>query len=159
MSVAAKRMLPRERTVSDHGLQFIGRFEGFVDHAYKPVAGERYWTIGYGHYGPDVKLGQRISRTKALELLRRDARHAVVAVKRSVHVPLTRNEFDALVSLCFNIGSGAFASSTVVRELNKGHRRRAAAAFLLWVRGANGQRLAGLVRRRQAEARLFLRRR
>ena len=141
--------------LSKRGAEFIAKFEGYSATAYKvPGAGERYWTIGHGHYGPDVKPGQRINRKRALELLRQDAHEAANAVRKHVRVPVNQCEFDALVSLAFNIGVGAFASSTVLKQLNKGRRYRAGLAFLMWVK-AGGRTLPGLVRRRRAERRLF----
>jgi lysozyme len=76
------------------------------------------------------------------------------AVAALIDVPVNRCEFGACVSLVWNIGAGAFAKSTVLRELNAGHRFRAGAAFMLFVL-AGGRRLPGLVIRRQRERRLF----
>jgi lysozyme len=143
--------------VSARGLRAIARFEGFVDHAYKPVPSERFWTIGYGHYGPDVKRGQKITKTQALALLRKDVRHFEEGVERLVTTRINQNRFDALVSLAYNIGLGNFATSTVLRETNRRHFVKAAAAFRMWVKGGNPPRvLAGLVTRRAREARRFL---
>jgi len=77
------------------------------------------------------------------------------AVNKTVKVPLTSNQFSALVSLCFNIGIGAFQKSTLVRVLNQGNYGEAANQFLRWNQGG-GKVLAGLVRRRQRERELFL---
>lgn len=157
MTTAHSRVSPKLRTISPRGVDFIAGQEGLVLHAYKPVAAEKYWTIGYGHYGPDVHKGQTIDVAKARRLLREDIQFkAADHVRRLVKVPLSQNEFDALVSLCFNIGEGNFAKSTVLSQLNKGRRGRAAAAFVLWVRGADRKVLTGLVTRRNAERRMFL---
>jgi lysozyme len=144
----------RVTRVSQRGLDLIKKYEGFSAHAYKPVPGEKFWTVGYGHYGPDVHPTTHVTLSHATRLLRADVRDAERAVDRLVKVPINQNRFDALVSLCYNIGSGAFAGSTVLRELNRRHYVRAALGFGMWVRGANG-RLPGLVKRRAAEARLF----
>jgi GH24 family phage-related lysozyme (muramidase) len=142
--------------LSNAGARFIADFEGFSATPYRPVAGERYLTIGYGHYGPDVKAWSRVTRGEALDLLREDATLAATVVRRAVRVPINQCEFDALVSLAFNIGTAAFADSTVLRELNKRHRYRAGLAFLLWNKGGFPLRvLPGLTRRRRAERRLF----
>lgn len=139
------------------GLALIKASEGVRLTAYKPVPGEPYWTIGYGHYGPDVRAGQRITMAQADRFLVQDLRRFEQAVARHVRVPLNQHEFDALVSLAYNIGEGNLASSTVVRQLNAGRRRLAAAAFAMWTRGGVPLRvLPGLVKRRAAEARLFL---
>lgn len=150
----ATRLPAIERRASKAGIEFIAGWEGFRSTAYKPVATEKYWTIGFGHYGPDVRPGSSISRAQGLTLLRHDAQEAETTVRRSVKVPVTQNEFDALVSLTFNIGSTGFQGSTVLRELNLAHRETAANAFLMWNKGG-GQVLQGLVNRRKAEAELF----
>jgi lysozyme len=151
-----KRRPVKDLHVSEVGVDLVARFEGFVDHAYKPVAGERYWTIGYGHYGPDVHKGDHITVNEAKLLLKGDLKEAADAVRSRVKVKINQNHFDALVSLTYNIGSGGFAGSTVLRQLNAGHFRRARWAFLMWVYGASGK-LLGLVRRRRAEMKLWKR--
>ena len=85
-----------------------------------------------------------------------DMTYAAQAVDRLVKVPLTQNQFDALVSFVFNIGDGAFAASTLLRYLNKGRYQEAAVEFMRWIH-AGGKRLDGLIRRRRAEQELFLR--
>lgn len=145
------------RKLSGKGLDLIARFEGLRLTAYKPVAAERWYTIGYGHTGPDITKGMTITRARARELLRQDARGAQDAVRSAVRVPLSQGEYDALVSFTFNVGGGALASSTLLRELNAGHRKAAADQFKRWNRGADGRPLLGLTRRRRAERRMFLR--
>ena len=73
-----------------------------------------------------------ISHEAALDLFKTDLRQYVAEVNRAVKVDCTQNQFDAMVSLCFNIGVGGFAGSSVVRDLNEGNVERAAQAFLLW---------------------------
>lgn len=142
-------------TISERGVEFIADHEGLRLVAYKPDPGEPYWTIGYGHYGPDVKPGMRITPKRALELLREDVKWAEAAVRKHVDVRLNQGEFNALTSFVFNVGAGAFASSTLLRKLNGGDRKGAANEFGRWVNGASGP-LPGLVVRRQHERRLFL---
>lgn len=144
--------------ISPKGAALITGFEGFVDHAYRPVASERYLTIAFGHYGPDVRPGQRITRTEGLRLFEHDVRVYENAVKRLVRVPLNQNEFDALVSFVYNLGIGTLQSSTLLRKLNAGDRKGAANEFHKFVHGG-GQVLPGLVRRRRAERALFLKKR
>lgn len=142
----------RGRRFSRHGARFIAKFEGFSSTPYRDPVG--VWTIGYGTtdgVGPGTRP---ISRRKALRLLRRDARIAARAVRRVVKVKLTQNQFDALVSFTYNVGVGAFQSSTLLRLLNEGRYHQAADEFLRWDFGG-GQQLAGLTRRRRAERRLF----
>ena len=95
-----------------------------------------------------------ISRERGLHLLMKDARDAERAVQEAVHVPLRQEQFDALVSFTFNVGGGAFRSSTLVRKLNAGDARGAGDEFLRWAT-AGGRVLEGLRRRRQAERALF----
>jgi GH24 family phage-related lysozyme (muramidase) len=142
--------------LSQRGVNLIKSFEGFSAVAYKPVKAEKFWTIGYGDYGPHVHQGQRITRAEAEKRLRRRLKEFEAGVDRLVTTHINQNRFDALVSLAYNIGLGAFANSTVLRMVNQRKFKRAAAAFHLFVFGATGK-LLGLVRRRNAEARLFVR--
>jgi lysozyme len=142
---------------SRRGINLIAGFEGFRARAYKPVAAERYYTIGYGDSGKHVHASDVITKAEAKARLRRRVnREFAPAVERLVTTHINQNRFDALVSLAYNIGIGAFSTSTVLRETNARHFTRAAAAFHMWTRGASGP-LLGLVRRRNAEARLFVR--
>jgi GH24 family phage-related lysozyme (muramidase)/peptidoglycan hydrolase-like protein with peptidoglycan-binding domain len=142
---------------SQSGRDFLRAQEGERLTAYQDSVG--VWTIGVGHTTaagpPQVQPGMRISKEQSDEILSRDLASFETAVSEAVRVPLNQNEFDALVSLCFNIGPGRFASSSVVRELNAGNRRAAADAFLMWNK-ARGRVLDGLTSRRQRERALFL---
>jgi lysozyme len=142
----------RPTKLSKHGAQFIAGFEGFRSAAYWDPWGD-VWTIGYGHTG-DVKEGQRVGRAKALKLLEADAAKGATAVRDLVHVALTQNQFDALVSFVYNLGAGSLAESTLLKKLNKGNYKGAAKEFQKWDH-AGGVVLAGLTRRRKAEAALF----
>jgi lysozyme len=137
---------------SDQGLALTEQFEGLRLTAYQDSVG--VWTIGYGHTGLDVQPGLTITQEQAGALLLQDVAGAVAAVNRLVTVPLTQNQFDALVDFTFNEGQGNLASSTLLRELNAGNTAGAAVQFLVWVY-AGGVKLPGLVTRRQAEADLF----
>jgi lysozyme len=143
---------------SDAGLELIMRFEGLRLEAYQDSVG--IWTIGCGHTGPDVHKGLRISRPRAMQLLRTDVSEAEEAVGRHVSHRLNQAQFDALVSFAFNNGGSALASSTLLRKLNAGDVRGAQEQFGRWVKAKNrktGQleTLLGLVRRRAAEAKMF----
>ena len=134
------------------GLELIKSFEGLRLNSYLDAVG--VWTIGYGHTrtaGPS----QSISYAQATELLRSDVATFEKAVAESVRVPITANQFAALVSFAYNVGSGALRSSTLLRRLNAGDTYGAANEFLRWNR-AGGQVLYGLTRRREAERALFL---
>ena len=138
--------------VSQRGIDLIKKFEGLELTSYEDAAG--VLTIGYGHTGEDVKPGDVISKEQAEKLLRRDLEEAEQGVNRNVTVPLTQNQFDALVSFTYNLGTTALANSTLLRELNKGRYESAAAQFERWVY-AGGKKLKGLIRRRIAEKQLF----
>jgi len=137
------------------GLQLIKEFEGLRLDSYICPAG--VWTIGYGSTGEHVYPGQHITEPEAEELLRKDLWRFEDAVSSKVKVGLTDNEYAALCSFSFNVGCGAFESSTLLRRLNAGEPKPRVFTEELpkWVNGANGP-LPGLVRRRQAEIDLAL---
>lgn len=130
--------------------------EGVRLKAYKDSVG--IWTIGIGHTSaaglPKVVPGLTITKAQCDEIFARDLQKYEDAVSMVVKVPVSQNEFDAMVSLCYNIGPGAFKSSTVVKKLNAHDRVGAAAAFANWNK-AGGKILPGLVRRRADEAKQF----
>ncbi|MGE0408840.1 MAG: lysozyme [Amphiplicatus sp.] len=143
--------------ISENGIGLIKLFEGLVLEAYQDIAG--IWTIGYGHTGPDVQPGMKISEREAEELLKRDLKPRESAVGDLVRVPLNQNEFDALVSFIYNVGANAFKGSTARRRLNGGDRVGAAQALTWWNKATvNGvlREVTGLTRRRAAESALFL---
>jgi lysozyme len=143
--------------ISTNCINLIKQFEGCKLQAYKPVEAEKDYTIGFGHKGPDVKAGMIISEEKAKELLKFDLQKFENAVNKYVKVSITQNQFDALVSFCYNTGINNFASSTLLKMLNANKFIDAANQFGRWVKGDNGQILIGLVKRRNAEKELFLR--
>lgn len=142
---------------SNRGRSLITLREGSRTTAYQDSVG--VWTIGVGHTAaagePHPKRGMTITTAEVDEILQRDLRATETVVDRYVTVPLEQHEFDALVSLVFNVGSGAFSRSTVRRRLNAGNRRGAADAFLMWNK-AGGRVVAGLTTRRRAEREQFL---
>ncbi len=140
------------RQIGQKGLDLIKRFEGLKLRSYKCPAG--VWTIGYGHT-KNVTANQIITSEQAEQLLRSDLRVFEKVVSDAVTVPLNQNQFDALVSLAFNIGGGAFGSSTLLRMLNAANYSGAADQFLRWNR-AGDKVLDGLSKRRAAERALFL---
>ena len=140
-------------TTTETAAALIRQFEGCRLTAYRCPAG--IWTIGYGHTA-GVKAGDTWTQEQADRALEQDIgkyRKAVlIACPALEDCP---NRLAACISLAYNIGTGAFASSSVARHINKGNYRAAADAFLLWV-NAGGKRLEGLVKRRQAEQAIFL---
>ncbi|MEO1554343.1 MAG: glycoside hydrolase family protein [Pseudomonadota bacterium] len=142
---------------SQAGLDVIKAFEGF--RARSELLPNGRWIIGYGHVRR-AKKGIRVSESEAEAILREyDLPPVERFVMRCVLAPMTQNEFDALVSLAFNIGPKAFASSDVVASMNGGNRLEAAQAFDGWRQAKIGGRIQivdALVRRRAAEKALFL---
>ena len=143
--------------VSERGIELLKQFEGLELEAYQDIAG--IWTIGYGHTGPDVQPGMRITEREAEALLRRDLKSREDAVDRLSSVPLNNNEFDALVSFVYNVGIEAFRGSTARKRLNRGDRMGAADALTWWNKATVGgvlREVLGLTRRRASERALFL---
>jgi len=141
------------RPCNEAGKTIIRQSEGVRLRAYLCPAGK--WTIGYGHTGPDVKAGMTITEDEVDALLSRDLMSAERAVRMAVTVEITDDQFSALVSFVFNLGAGNFKGSTLLKKLNANDKEGAAAEFLRWDK-VNGQPLAGLTRRREAERSLFL---
>ena len=137
---------------SSNGLELTKQFEGLELKAYQDSVG--VWTIGYGHTGTDVVPGMKISEGQATILLAADVAWAVTCVNKSVKSAINQNQFDALVDFTFNLGCANLGSSTLLRLLNAGDFAGAAAQFIRWNK-AGGKVLAGLTRRRQAEAMIF----
>ncbi len=138
-------------------VDIIKASEGLRLKAYRDSAG--VLSIGFGHTGPDVREGLAITEAKAEALLATDIAWAVDTVRRSVRVTLSVEQHAALVSLTFNIGSGGFRTSTVLRRLNAGNYEGAADAILMWNKitvGGVKVRSAGLATRRERERALFL---
>lgn len=140
--------------LSASGRKFIQAFEGLRLVAYKAVPTEKYYTIGYGHYGSDVKEGMRINKSTADELFIKDVARFEKAVNDFVKIDLNQNMFDALVSFSYNVGTAGFANSTLLKKLNKGDYLGASKEFAKWNR-SGGKILNGLVRRRAMELELF----
>ena len=145
------------KSISKIGIDLISSFEGIRLNAYDDGVG--VWTIGIGTTiypnGTKVKKGDKCTQEQALEYLQHDLKSFEKTVSESVKVPLSQNQFDALVSLAYNIGSGAFKNSTLLKKLNAKDYAGAADQFLVWNKGG-GKVLKGLVRRREAERALFL---
>jgi len=138
--------------VSNNGINLVKRFEGLELKAYRDSVG--ILTIGYGHTHA-VKAGEIITGEQADAFLREDLQVAELTVNTNVKVKLTQGQFDALVSFVFNLGSGNFVKSTLIKKLNAEDYAGAADEFGKWV-NAGGKKLSGLVKRRAAEREVFL---
>ena len=153
-------MHPTETSAS--GLNLIKKFEGLhrvqpdgMVSAYRCPAG--VWTLGFGStYG--VKSGTKWTVQECEDRLREDVKKFEAAVKRKVNVPLSQGQFDSLVSWAYNLGEGNLASSTMLKKLNKGEYEEVPSEMMKWNKArVSGvlQPLAGLTRRRAAEAAVF----
>ena len=146
------------KVINDKGLDLIKSFEGFSSDPYKCVAG--IWTIGFGSiYGEDNKRvtpdHPSVTESRATELMQRDLGSIEYKVSKLVKVPVTPNQFSAICSFVYNVGSGAFQRSTARMKLNRENYRGCANEFLKW-KYANKKVIPGLLRRRYAERDLFL---
>ena len=137
--------------LSRDGRRLIEESEGLRLAAYPDAVG--VWTIGYGHTG-GVSAGMTCDAERAAAWLLEDVAGAEAAVTRLATVPLTQGQFDALVSFTFNLGPGPLGGSTLLRKLNAGDTRGAAAEFPKWCHAGNAV-LPGLVTRRARERALF----
>ncbi|EAU9554939.1 hypothetical protein EOK02_19135 [Salmonella enterica] len=143
------------RNISDNGLHFTAAFEQFRGTAYKANKNEKYWTIGFGHYGADVKEGQKITEGQALILLNKDMAAAVKAVDAVAHPSLNQSQFDAVVDLVFNAGPGVIAASTGTgKALRAGDVKTLRAKLALFI-NQNGKPVLGLRRRVAGRLALF----
>ena len=141
--------------ISQDGINLIKQFEGCELEAYPdPGTGGDPWTIGYGHTGSLVKQGMRISAEEAEELLRADLAKFEQCVDAALEAEITQHQFDALVCFAYNVGCRAMRNSTLIRLVNAGNIVAAQQQFRRWSK-AGGKEMAGLLRRRDAEAELF----
>ncbi len=144
-------------TLNAAGIALVKEFEGWRSRAYRCPSGAL--TIGYGHTSragpPTVLPGMTIDRAEGETILKHDLDAAGREVRRLVKVGLNDNQHAALVSFCFNVGPGNLARSSVLKAVNEGRFEDVPARLQLWNR-AGGRVLKGLVRRRAAEARLFM---
>lgn len=140
--------------ISDAGVDLIKSFEGLKLEAYKCPAG--IWTIGYGHTGAGVTSGLSIDEQEAESLLYDDLVKFEDGVnKLTCELDITQGMFDALVCFAYNVGLDALARSTLLKLLKQNKVLEASEQFKVWNK-AGGKELAGLTRRRNAEAELFL---
>ena len=132
----------------------VKKFEGLYLTAYLCPAG--VWTIGWGHTGPEVKKGMKITTAQAETYLTNDLQKFANCINKYIKVRLNDNQNGALVSFSFNVGCGAFSTSTLLKRLNAGENPNTVASQELprWNKGG-GKVLPGLVRRREEEVKFF----
>lgn len=137
------------------GIALIKRYEGCRLTAYPdPATGGDPWTIGYGCTGPEIKEGVVWTQNEADQNLLSRLNTLSDKLQDLITVELTDNQFNAIVSLVYNIGIGNFEKSTMLRLINLGAMTKAADQFLVWSK-AGGKEMSGLLARRQAEKRMF----
>ena len=137
--------------ISQNGIDLIKKWEGCELKAYKCPAG--VWTIGYGHTN-GVKEGQKITQEQAETFLRQDIEYFEKGVTKLVSAPITQNQFDALVSFAYNVGLGAFKTSTLRKKLNEKDYCGASKEFAKWNK-SKGKVLKGLTNRRKDEKSMY----
>jgi lysozyme len=147
MTPLKKKVAAAVLSFSALGITTLLNHEGNTLAAYVDPVG--VVTVCAGHT-KTAKLGQRKTLAQCERLLKEDTAYAEAAVKRNVTVPITQEQYDSLVSFVFNVGSGAFAKSTLLRKLNAGDCMGAGAQFSRWIK-AGGRVLKGLVTRRADE--------
>lgn len=143
------------RKTNERGKEIIKEAEGLRLEAYPDG---KCWAVGFGTTaidGEKVVEGMSVTQEDAERYLEQDIATAEAAVARYVKVNLTDNQFSALVSFTYNLGSGSLKESTLLKKLNKGDYAGAADEFGRWIY-ASGKVLDGLVKRRKTEMELFL---
>lgn len=140
--------------INEAGKDIIKFYESLRLKAYLDTG--KIATIGWGHTGPDVKMGMVISKEKAIEIFDKDISKFQKGVFKLIknNFTTTQNQFSAMVSLAFNIGLGAFSTSSVLRFHNQGQYEKAANSFGLFIKD-NGKVLNGLIKRRKSESLLY----
>lgn len=152
--------------MSQHGLSLLEQWEGFKLQVYKDSAGLP--TIGVGHLltrseltsgkininGVPVQYANGLTQQQVNDLLAQDLKPTEQAVNGGVKVALNQNQFDALTSFAFNVGTGAFTGSTLLKVLNQGQYDQVPTQLLRWTR-SGGQVVQGLLNRRQNEIKLW----
>ena len=146
------------RTISENGLLFTSLWEKFIPVAYKATHSEKYYTIGWGHYGADVKQGQQITKQAAIELLKSDMAKAVKKADDLTSKSFSQSQFDAICDLCFNVGTGVIEKDSTLNDFDDAVRngdivntRRIMAQFT----NQAGKPLLGLRRRTAGRLALF----
>ncbi len=139
--------------ISERGVEFIKGFESWKPVTYADPVG--VLTIGWGTIGPEAKPGRRITQKQGLAFLKADIAVSEKEIKRVVNVPLTQGQFDALVSIHYNMGLPNLLKTDIIKLTNRGDYIGAAGLFPRHNK-AKGKVFAGLTRRRSAEAAMFL---
>lgn len=138
---------------SKNAVDLIRHWEGCRLEAYQDIGG--VWTVGFGTTGPGIHEGTKVSEAIAVAMLKSDIAQVSDAVSRLVGLHTSQNQFDAIVSFAYNVGTGAFKSSRMLKLILAGKKEEASQEFLKW-NHVGGVIVAGLMARREAERKLFL---
>ena len=150
--------MENQMKLSSNGFRLLGELEGIVLKPYRDSVGIPTIGIGSTYYedGTKVRMADKpITTERAIQLAKNVVKSFEAKVNKVILLPMTQNQFDSMVLLCYNIGESGFARSSVVRHFNKGNLQKAADSFLLWNK-AGGRVLRGLTNRRKKERELFL---
>lgn len=142
--------------ISEQGVALIKQFEGYEENAYQDIVG--VWTIGFGTTmvdGQPVHAGMTCSVSRASSWLAVDVDTYLTEAAPHITTPLNQNQVDSIASFIYNLGVPAFKKSTLLKKINSGDMKGAAAEFMKWNK-AGGKVVGGLTRRRKAEQELFL---
>lgn len=149
----ARLFLIDMRNIPDEALKIIRLFEGCRLKTYDDCVGIA--TIGFGHVLPKGLSITSITQEEADNFLHQDAQRSALSILSMTKAELTDNQFAALISFVFNVGTGAYQRSTLRQKLNRGDYQEAADQFLKWCK-AGGKIIPGLLKRRKLERELFL---
>ena len=150
--------MENQMKLSSNGFKLLGELEGIVLKPYRDSVGIPTIGIGSTYYedGTKVRMADKpITTERAIQLAKNVVKSFEAKVNKVILLPMTQNQFDSMVLLCYNIGESGFARSSVVRHFNTGNLQKAADSFLLWNK-AGGRVLRGLTNRRKKERELFL---
>lgn len=153
MSVENVKIENKAINISEDGINLIKKYEGLKLHSYK-LESEEYYTIGYGHYGSDVKAGQTITEEQAERLLIADLQGTVNHILENYqYLELNQNELDALVSFTYNCGIGTLNKLTDNKTRSK---EEIAEHITAYTRSGSEANRKGLAKRRLEEKKIFL---
>lgn len=142
-----------KQSIIDLAVPLLMRFEGFAAEPYRCPAGK--WTVGYGHVIPAPDAIPHLLLSQADALLQEDLRRFMTGLRRQTPCTLQPHQWAALLCFCFNVGLAAYQRSTLRRKVLREEHADVSEEFLRWV-WAGGHKLQGLLRRREAEAALYL---
>ena len=143
------------RNISDNGLKFTAAWETFASKAYRATKDEKYLTIGFGHYGPDVKPTDTMTEAEAYLLLKKDMAEAVKLADSIASLKFNQAQFDAICDLIFNVGPKAVAAGTGTGQAVRAGDIKTLESKLPQFRNQAGKPVLGIYRRAMGRLALF----